>query len=124
MVVYTVSQIPVFQKCVPVVYVRLGVRNDDYWTLTKLHWLVWEHQAWRYVKHIEIVLLLTYYETLITLIGYYIIANQLWCKYVYINTTGTGLAEKFCSSIHLVHLSRVESSVDISHDNFYKNNFL
>ena len=75
------NQISVFQKCDPVAYARLGFWNDDYGTLTKLHWLVWEHQAWRYVKHIENVLSLTHYETLMTLIGYCILANQLWYKH-------------------------------------------
>ena len=76
------NQNSVFQKCEPVVYARLGLWNDDYGTCTKLLWLVWVHQALRYAKHIEKVLLLTRYETLMSLIGYCIIANQLWCKHI------------------------------------------
>ena len=60
----------------------IGFWNDEYGMLTKLHWLVWEQQAWRYVEHIEKVLPLTHCETLIALIVYGIIANQLWCKHV------------------------------------------
>ena len=56
--------------------------NDDYGTRTKLFWLVWVHQrlTWRHAKHIVKALSLTRYETLLSLIGYFIIANQLWCK--------------------------------------------
>ena len=72
------NQNSVFQKCEPVVYAGLGFWNDDdYGTLTKLHGLVWVHQAWHHAMHIEKVLSLTQYETLMTLIGYWIIANQL-----------------------------------------------
>ena len=68
----------------PVVYARLGFWNDDYATFTQLHRLDWVglHQAWRYAKYIEKVLLLTHYETLIILIGYCIIADQLLCEYI------------------------------------------
>ena len=76
------NQNSVFQKCEPVVYARLGFWNDDYGTLTKLHWLAWVHQALRHTKHIEKVLSLTHYETLMTLIGYCITANQLWCEHI------------------------------------------
>ena len=76
------NQNSVFQKCEPVVYAKPGLWNDDYGTRTKLHWLVWVHQAWRYAKHIENVLSLTRYEKLMSLIGYCIKANQLWYKHI------------------------------------------
>ena len=44
------NQISVFRKCEPVVYARLGFWNNDYATLTELHWSVWEHQAWNFVN--------------------------------------------------------------------------
>ena len=82
-------KIQFFKKCELVVHARLGLWNDDYGMLTKLHWLEWVHQAWHYAKHIEKVLSLTHYKTLMTLIGYCIIADLLWLNILWcINTTG------------------------------------
>ena len=74
-------QIPVFfesasQLCMLIG--SIGFWYDDFGMLTKLHGLVWEHQGWCCVRHIEKALSLTHYETLTTLIGYCIIANQWW----------------------------------------------
>ena len=41
------------RRCVPAVCASLGFWSDEYGTQTKLHS---EHQAWRYVKHIDKVL--------------------------------------------------------------------
>ena len=103
------NQNSVFQKCEPVVYYAvyaiLGFWNDDYGALTNLHWLVWVHQAWRYVMQLEKVLLLTHYETPMTLIGYCIIANQLWCEHLVYRYYRFGhhtkwKPERLCSSIY------------------------
>ena len=91
-------------------YARLGFLNDEYGTLSNLHWIVWEHQVWRYVKHIEKVLSLTHYEALMTLIGYWIIANQLCYEgmgyqYCMFGHHTQCEPERLCSSIYSTSVS-------------------
>ena len=72
---------------------------------------VWVHQVWRSDLHIEKVFLLTLYETLMTLIGYFIIANQIWCKHMIYRCYRFGHHTKWepqrlCSSYYFTSVPR------------------
>ena len=56
-------------------------------------------------KNIEKFLSLTHYVTLVTLIGYCIIANQSCCKHWYIITKGLAIQKGSAHPFYLIYLS-------------------